>query len=228
MSLINCTECGHTVSTKASVCPNCGYAVKDILNDLKGDSNCSDNSIEEAQNGQSEEFNENAFVVKINNKNIDVSEVKNILQQLPEDDLKHYRYIYSENAVSSEGHDRCKKRYCDQLYLNDLYDSAIKLLESCEQKYDLIDRSMAEFLKQFIDNGFSYIEFEGYSLSEYKRHLKEICQRTVRNRPKCPTCGSTNIRKIGTGERVASVVGLGLLSKKINKTWSCNNCGHTW
>lgn len=47
-------------------------------------------------------------------------------------------------------------------------------------------------------------------------------------KPKCPTCKSTNIRKIGTGERVASVVGLGLLSKKINKTWKCNNCGHTW
>lgn len=48
------------------------------------------------------------------------------------------------------------------------------------------------------------------------------------NRPKCPTCNSTDIRKIGTGERVASVIGFGLLSKKINKTWKCNNCGHTW
>lgn len=48
------------------------------------------------------------------------------------------------------------------------------------------------------------------------------------NQPKCPTCGSTNIRKIGTGERVASVVGFGIFSKKINKTWKCNNCGYTW
>lgn len=54
-------------------------------------------------------------------------------------------------------------------------------------------------------------------------------QQSIRSsKPKCPTCGSTNIRKIGTGERVASVVGFGLLSKKINKTWKCNNCGHTW
>ena len=48
------------------------------------------------------------------------------------------------------------------------------------------------------------------------------------NQPKCPTCQSTNIRKIGTGERVASVVGFGIFSKKINKTWKCNNCGYTW
>ena len=48
------------------------------------------------------------------------------------------------------------------------------------------------------------------------------------NVPKCPTCGSTNIRKIGAGERTASILGLGLFSRKINKTWKCNNCGHTW
>ena len=48
------------------------------------------------------------------------------------------------------------------------------------------------------------------------------------NVPKCPTCGSTNIRKIGTGDRAVSILGLGLFSKKINKTWKCNNCGHTW
>ena len=35
--------------------------------------------------------------------------------------------------------------------------------------------------------------------------------------PKCPTCGSTNIRKISTGERMVSVGILGLFSK--NKTY---------
>lgn len=48
------------------------------------------------------------------------------------------------------------------------------------------------------------------------------------NIPKCPTCNSTNIQKIGTGERVASVAMLGLFSKKINKTFKCKDCGFTW
>lgn len=48
------------------------------------------------------------------------------------------------------------------------------------------------------------------------------------NIPKCPTCGSTNIQKIGTGERVASVAMLGLFSKKINKSYKCLNCKCTW
>lgn len=46
--------------------------------------------------------------------------------------------------------------------------------------------------------------------------------------PKCPTCGSTNIRKMGGVERSASIAAFGIFSKKINKTFKCNNCGYTW
>lgn len=48
------------------------------------------------------------------------------------------------------------------------------------------------------------------------------------NTPKCPTCGSSQVSKIKTLERTASVFGLGLFSKKINKTFKCSNCGYTW
>lgn len=46
--------------------------------------------------------------------------------------------------------------------------------------------------------------------------------------PKCPTCQSTNIRKIGAVESGASIFAFGLFSKKINKTFKCNNCSYTW
>ena len=48
------------------------------------------------------------------------------------------------------------------------------------------------------------------------------------NMPKCPTCGSLNVRHISGGERVASVGFFGIFSKKINKTFKCGNCGYTW
>lgn len=44
----------------------------------------------------------------------------------------------------------------------------------------------------------------------------------------CPTCKSTNVRRIGSVERGASVFALGLFSKKINKSFKCNSCGYTW
>ena len=48
------------------------------------------------------------------------------------------------------------------------------------------------------------------------------------NSPKCPTCGSTNISKIGTINRMVSTGLFGLASSKIGKTHKCNNCGTTW
>ena len=48
------------------------------------------------------------------------------------------------------------------------------------------------------------------------------------NVPPCPFCNSTNIHKISGTERAVSVIGLGLFSKKINKSFKCNNCGGTF
>ena len=48
------------------------------------------------------------------------------------------------------------------------------------------------------------------------------------NKPKCPTCGSTNVKPIGSGERTLSVITFGLLSNKINKSYKCLNCKFTW
>lgn len=57
---------------------------------------------------------------------------------------------------------------------------------------------------------------------------KLIQSTQTQNIPKCPTCGSTNIRKIKAGERTASIIGFGIFSRKANKTWKCENCGHLW
>ncbi len=46
--------------------------------------------------------------------------------------------------------------------------------------------------------------------------------------PKCPTCSSTNIKRISATERTTSIIGLGIFSKKINKTYKCLNCKCTW
>lgn len=44
----------------------------------------------------------------------------------------------------------------------------------------------------------------------------------------CPNCNSTNVKQISGTERAASVLGLGILSKKINKSYKCLNCKYTW
>lgn len=55
-----------------------------------------------------------------------------------------------------------------------------------------------------------------------------IPPKTQPNTPKCPTCGSTKVHKIGVMERGVSVGLFGLFSSKIGKTMKCNNCGYKW
>lgn len=74
----------------------------------------------------------------------------------------------------------------------------------------------------------------GYKIESYIKRMNDLKntidtkEHSIKHTPHCPTCNSTNIRKIGAGERAASIIGLGLFSRKINKTWKCNDCGHTW
>lgn len=48
------------------------------------------------------------------------------------------------------------------------------------------------------------------------------------NIPKCPTCGSINIRKISTTHKVVGAIGFGLLSKTAKSQFECKNCGYKW
>ena len=48
------------------------------------------------------------------------------------------------------------------------------------------------------------------------------------NIPRCPTCGSINIKKITGLSKVGSVALWGVLSRKVHKQWHCNNCGSEW
>lgn len=49
-----------------------------------------------------------------------------------------------------------------------------------------------------------------------------------RNIPKCPTCGSTNIKKISGTKRWLSAGLFGLASSNIGKSMYCQNCGYKW
>ena len=66
-------------------------------------------------------------------------------------------------------------------------------------------------------------------LEEYrKQRAKEKAYEATHPKPKCPTCGSTNIEKISTLNRAVSIRMVGLASDKIGKQFCCKNCGYKW
>ena len=54
-----------------------------------------------------------------------------------------------------------------------------------------------------------------------EQELKEVQLREEQNLPKCPICGSTNLKKLDALSRTASVFMWGLGSNKIGKTYEC-------
>lgn len=58
-------------------------------------------------------------------------------------------------------------------------------------------------------------------------HIKAIFEEQART-PKCPSCGSSNISKIGVVDRAVSFKLVGFASSKIGKTHKCNNCETMW
>lgn len=48
------------------------------------------------------------------------------------------------------------------------------------------------------------------------------------NIPKCPTCSSTNVKRIGSISKVAGAVTFGLFSKSAKSQFKCNSCGYKW
>lgn len=60
-----------------------------------------------------------------------------------------------------------------------------------------------------------------------KKELSEEAE-LAKYAPKCPTCGSPDLEKIGTASKVLDVAFWGFASGKVKKTFHCNNCGYEW
>lgn len=102
-------------------------------------------------------------------------------------------------------------------------------VEDSEINYDS-DRDLLEqriYRKHLFNNPlFDEVIFE--ERLRKRKAFKESVHEYVAKLPKCPTCQSTDIAPISGLERGASVLTLGLFSKKINKSFKCNKCGYTW
>lgn len=106
-----------------------------------------------------------------------------------------------------------------------------KVVEYVQNSSDVDKRKYQENLKDRLMGNKDPLKMVRYKSHEQDQKETEEALRKFANRPpipRCPTCQSADIRRISGSERVGSVVTLGLFSKKINKSFKCNNCGYTW
>lgn len=70
-----------------------------------------------------------------------------------------------------------------------------------------------------------YIQRENKEKLLQKATLNEQMKSNI---PKCPTCGSTNIKPISTTKKAIGFATFGVFSNNFGKTMECKNCGYKW
>lgn len=114
------------------------------------------------------------------------------------------------NSFVDEDMDVLQQLYCSQ----QLIDAMQKLRGSDIIEYEL---KMSQFRNQY----------------EQQRAAQQVQNQTQQsaqldNRPKCPTCGSTNIEKISVGKKIGGSFLFGIFSSDVRNTMHCKDCGAKW
>ena len=126
-------------------------------------------------------------------------------------------------GIYETGKEKCQ--YCGTKELPTKYDWD-KWLFGGEYPDNLAEIIFDEYIKgnpQFDED--LYIQRENKEKLLQKATLDK--QRET-NKPKCPTCGSTNVKHISTLNRAVSIGVFGLFSSKIGKNYECLNCKAKW
>ena len=100
-------------------------------------------------------------------------------------------------------------------------------LSGCIEYIQQITGCDANMAAQII-NQHDFLNPSHFQLSpaEIARNRQEA--QDLLNKPKCPTCNSTNLKKISTTSKVVNTAVFGLFGTKRHKTFHCNNCGYEW
>ena len=111
-----------------------------------------------------------------------------------------------------------KKQLYYYIHINDISSASAIIRKYCKCN----DIDIKEIIQEYKDAYIKDPEIAQINAKERARQTAPV--------PRCPMCGSTNIQKISNLNRTASIVGFGILSKKIGKQWQCNNpkCKHLW
>lgn len=138
----------------------------------------------------------------------------------------------------------CENMTCNMEYLfkpnivptkNTCFKCGSKLIHTpvtAEEKF-LIERVSKD--KDFF---MAMLKLREDDIIEYKMKISQLREEakkagcytspTEKNKPKCPTCGSTNIQKISASAKLGGAMMFGIFSKTAKSQWKCRNCGGKW
>ena len=152
------------------------------------------------------------------------NETRQNMEWCDDEKLKEFSKGYHNVLVPKEGLTICPA--CKKGILEDsvLTHDEFNLIEDVSNS----DRQFLEAMIELKKN--DPIEYQ-LKMSQFKANLKQQESSKPKeedNRPKCPTCGSTNIEKISLGKKAVGGALFGLFSSNVRKSMHCKSCGYKW
>lgn len=108
---------------------------------------------------------------------------------------------------------------------NTLVDEDMDILQQLRCSQQLIEAMQELRDKDIIEYELKMSQFRTQYEQQTSRQIKE---QQSDSRPKCPTCGSTNIEKISVGKKIGGSMLFGIFSSDVRNTMHCKNCGAKW
>lgn len=109
---------------------------------------------------------------------------------------------------------------------NTLVDEDMDILQQLRCSQQLIEAMQELRDKDIIEYELKMSQFRTqYEQQQTSRQIKE---QQSDSRPKCPTCGSTNIEKISVGKKIGGSMLFGIFSSDVRNTMHCKDCGAKW
>lgn len=152
------------------------------------------------------------------------------------DDFEHFKICpkcgNTEGIVPDLLPVRLKCKFCGtQVVQTDLTEQDINQLVYIKDESETINerakRIYGDIANKYGGNRFSPEEYDTWTDEVMNRHTNDNSSKQ-HNQPKCPTCGSTNIKKITATQKASNAVLFGLFGNKRKKQFHCNNCGYEW
>ena len=130
---------------------------------------------------------------------------------------KNCGYICKENVVPT----KCPICNGGSFLEADLY-----ILQKVSGSQHLIDAMQKLRQSDIVEYELKMTQFR--TQYEQQQSLKQTQVQQSNNRPKCPTCGSTNIQKISATRKAMGAIGFGLFSKTARSQYECLDCKYKW
>lgn len=105
-------------------------------------------------------------------------------------------------------------------------DGACEIIQNCFNCNKETAEEVIKIMNKTVEDSLRSKGIEPLSMQQ-KAHNQSVARETS-NKPKCPTCSSTNLKKISSTSKVINTAVFGFFGTKRHKIFHCNNCGYEW